>query len=295
MADRPPRPSVALYSPDRRRGGAGRITEAELREAYWVRWCGRLDKFCEIVRQTRLGVVVGERKWEATVVEAVAEVAAASGSDDSDDSDGLPALVMVDTTVDGAGTGEGEENEDDGRTPRSRLPVRCERLVLWQVPGSLFRTVTAMFLRGVLDRCQRVVLRNRELATRSPILRVALIRVFERTERPVVEVQRLASALPGGTPGTARSLEAAWAAREDASELSLKELLRMVVLLRALLRHMERPAMSWSDVALESGVILQTLRRYLKQYAGVTPTQLEPVAIPALVAALERQVVEAVR
>lgn len=292
MADRPLRPPVALFSPEGQPGGAGKIMEAELQEAYWVRSCGRLDEFCEVVGETHLGVVVGERRWEATVVEAVAEVAWAS---DSADSDGLPALVMVNTGVDPVGTGQGEGSEDDRKAPGSRLPVPCERLVLWQAAGSLLRATTAAFIRGVLDRCQHAVLRDRELAIRSPILRRALIRVFERTERPVVSVQGLARALPSKLPVTARSLQAAWAASKGASELSLKQLLSIVVLLRALLLHLERPELTWSEVALGSWVTPQTLRRYLKRYAGVTPSGLEPVEIPALVFELDRRLVEAVR
>jgi len=267
--------------------------EAELREAYWVRWCGRLDEFCEVVGETHLGVVVGEPRWEAIVVEAVVfSVAAAS---DSGDSDGPPVLVMVKTVVDGTGTEQGEGEEGDGKTPGSRLPVPCDRLVLWQAAGSLVRTTTAAFLRGVLDRCQRAVLRNRELAARSPILRRALIRVFERTEPPVVSVQGLARALPSRLAVTPRSLEGVWAATEGASELSLKELLSVVVLLRALLLHLERPELTWSEVALGSRVAPRTLRRYMKRYAGVTPGRLEPVEIPALVVVLERRVAEALR
>jgi len=290
VADRLARPPVALFSQDARAGGAGKITEAELRDAYWVKWCGRLDEFCEVVGQTHLGVVVGERRWEATVVEAVvSSVAAAS---DSGDSDGPPALVLV---VDGDGAEEGEEEEGDERSSPSRPPVLCEWLDLWQVPGSLLPTTTTAFIGNVLDRCQRVVLRDRELATRSPLLRQALIRVLEKTEDPVVEVQALARALPSEEPGTVRSLQRAWARREGASELGLKELLCIVLLLRALLGHVEWPELSWSEVALAFWVTPQTLRRYLKRYAGVTLAGLEPVEIPALVSELERRVVEALR
>lgn len=279
VSNRFPHPSVALFSPDGRDRTVGKFVEANLSRAFDVRWCRRIDEFSGRLRETHVGVVCAESRWDTAVRRAVAELPVLEGR---------RALVFV---SEGDRMGRAAREERKGRASS----VILERLSPWQIPGALIAATGVGLIRSILDRCQQAILGDQDLATRSPFLHQALVRVFEVTELPIVEVQKLPQLVSRVGSVSVRSLQISWKTGRGGSDLSLKDSLRIVVLLRAILLHLERPEMSWSECALETSVAPRTLRRYMKRHAGATPSQLRRCEIPGLAAILGCRLEEALR
>lgn len=157
-------------------------------------------------------------------------------------------------------------------------PSTVDSLAPWEVPGHLLPRVTLALGEQMLEGCRIRVARTPALSGRL-MFRGALLLALDTDTPPPPSVQSLARA----SGLSRRTLQDGWITLKAPGGYTLKRFLMAILLLRALLRHLQQPELSWSLLAPRMGVTARTLRRHAQTFLDARLSELAATDLPALV------------